>query len=98
MKRCANSIQRIPGGGWIFGSAADFEGFLFDVVKRTGLAVVFPEYTLAPEKKHPAQIEQCIQVLQDVLEHGSIAGLKVDRVAIGGDSVGCKSNLLNICG
>ena len=78
----------VHGGGWIFGSAIDFESFLFDLVERTGLAIVFPEYTLAPEKKHPTQIEQCIEVLQDVLEHGSSVGLDVDKVVVAGDSVG----------
>ena len=78
----------VHGGGWIFGSAIDFESFLFDLVKRTGLAVVFPEYTLAPEKKHPTQIEQCIEALQDVLENGSAVGLRIDQVVVAGDSVG----------
>ena len=75
----------------MFGSAVDFEAFLFDLVKRTRIAIVFPEYTLAPEKTHPTQIEQCIEVLQDVLQRGDALGLKIDKVVIGADSAGCMS-------
>lgn len=74
----------------MFGSAADFEAFLFDLVMRTGLAIVFPEYTLAPEKKHPTQVEQCIEVLQYVLQNGAALGLSVEPVVVGGDSAGCE--------
>ena len=77
------------GGGWIFGCAADYEVFLFDLVQRTVLAVVFPEYSLAPKKKFPTQHEQCIEVLQYVLRHGSEHGLRVEKVAVAGDSAGC---------
>ena len=76
------------GGGWIFGCAADYESFVFDLVKRSGVAVVFPEYTLAPEEKYPVQPEQCLEVLQYALKHGSEHGLKSGKVALSGDSVG----------
>jgi acetyl esterase/lipase len=82
-------IFYVHGGGWIFGSAVDFESFLFDLVMLTGLAIIFPEYTLAPEKKYPTQLEQCIEVFQDVLKHGKDVGLSVNKVAVGADSVGC---------
>lgn len=81
-------IYFIHGGGWIFGSAFEWETFLFDLVMRTGMAVVFPEYTLAPERKYPAQQEQCLEVLEDVLKVGSEHGLLVDKVVIASDSVG----------
>lgn len=80
----------VHGGGWIFGGAVEFEAFIFDIVKRTGLAVVFPEYTLAPERKYPAQHEQCLEVLQDVLKLGGGHGLMTDKVVLAGDSSGCK--------
>lgn len=60
-------IFYIRGSGWIFGDARDFEAAIFDLLRRSRLAIVFPEYTLAPEKKHPVQIEHFIDVLQGVL-------------------------------
>jgi acetyl esterase len=82
-------IFSVHGGGWMFGTAVDFEAFVFDLIKRTRVAIVFPEYTLAPEKKHPTQIEQCIDVLQDLLQNGDAFGLKVDKVVMEADSAGC---------
>ena len=55
---------------------------------RTGLAIVFPEYSLAPEVKFPVQPEQCLEVLQYALSHGGEHGLKVDKVVLVGDSAG----------
>lgn len=78
----------IHGGGWILGSATDWEEFLFDLVERTQLAVVFPEYTLAPEKQYPTQQEQCVEVLQHVLKNGAEYGLHVSKVVVACDSVG----------
>lgn len=83
-------IYFVHGGGWIFGGAADFEAFIFDLIGKTGLGVVFPEYTLAPEKKFPVQQEQCLEVLKDVLNFGGEHGLLVDKVVLAGDSSGGK--------
>jgi hypothetical protein len=83
-------VYYVHGGGWIFGGAAEFEAFLYDLVDKTGVGVVFPEYTLAPEKQFPVQHEQCLQVLQHVLKVGKEEGLTVDRVVLAGDSSGGK--------
>ncbi|KAK3707149.1 hypothetical protein LTR37_012318 [Vermiconidia calcicola] len=81
-------IYYVHGGGWIFGGAAEYEAFIFDLVSRTGFAVVFPEYTFAPEKQYPVQQEQCLEVLQYVVKVGSEHGLLIDRLLLGGDSSG----------
>ena len=81
-------VYHLHGGGWISGDAFTYDGFLFDLVNRTGLAVVFPQYTLAPEQQYPVQQEQCVEVLQWVVEHGLSKGLLVDKIAISGDSAG----------
>jgi len=81
-------VYYVHGGGWIFGGAAEFEAFAFDLVTKTGIAVVFPEYTLAPEKQFPVQHEQCLEVLQHVIKVGGEHGLETDRVVLAGDSSG----------
>lgn len=81
-------VYYVHGGGWILGSAVDWEEFIFDLVERTQLAVVLPEYTLAPEQKYPAQQEQCIEVLQHILSNGTEYGLISEKVVIASDSVG----------
>lgn len=86
-------IYYVHGGGWIFGGAAEFESFVFDLVEKSGCAVVFPEYTLAPEKKFPVQQDQCLEVLLDVLKVGADHGLSTDRVVLAGDSPGGKKQV-----
>ncbi|KAK4947360.1 hypothetical protein LTR10_013728 [Elasticomyces elasticus] len=78
----------VHGGGWFGGSEFDFESLLFDLVHRTGFAIVFPQYTLAPEEQFPAQQEQCLEVLQWVVKHGHTKGLKNDKFALAADSAG----------
>lgn len=81
-------VYFVHGGGFIVGSSFEWEAFLFDLVMRTGLAVVFPEYTLAPEKKFPAQLEQCLEVLQHLTNNGKNHGLKTEKLSIASDSIG----------
>ncbi|KAK5125306.1 hypothetical protein LTR85_000415 [Meristemomyces frigidus] len=83
-------IFYIHGGGWFLGNAFDYEPILDDLVIRTGFAVVFPEYTLAPERHFPAQQEQCLEVLEYVVKHGTSRHLKTDRIAIASDSAGAQ--------
>jgi acetyl esterase/lipase len=83
-------VYFVHGGGWIYGDAGAFAAFLIELADKSKLAVVVPEYTLAPERKFPAQQEQCLEVLQDVLKVGPGHGLITDRVVVAGDSSGGK--------
>ncbi|KAK5175444.1 uncharacterized protein LTR77_000583 [Saxophila tyrrhenica] len=86
-------VYYVHGGGWIFGGAVEFEAFVFDMVSKTGTAVVFPEYTLAPEKQFPAQHGQCLEVLQYILKNGDEHGLITDRVVLAGQIIAAMSVL-----
>lgn len=68
-----------------------YDGVVTDLVLRTGYAVVFPEYTLSPEAKWPAQQEQCFEVLKWMAHNGSCHNLIPDKFALIGDSAGGKS-------
>jgi acetyl esterase/lipase len=81
-------IFHVHGGGWILGNIFDFEPFVFDLVERTECVVVFPRYTLAPDAKFPVQQEQCLDVLQYIVDHGDELMLQTDKVAISADSAG----------
>ena len=54
----------------------------------SGAAIVFVEYSLAPEKKFPVQNEECFAAVKYFVEHGKEHDLKTDKVAIVGDSAG----------
>jgi acetyl esterase len=81
-------IFYVHGGGWILGNEFDWKSLLFDLVDRTGFAVVFAEYTFAPEAQFPVQQEQLLGVLQWVVKNGHSKGLKADKIAMVGDSAG----------
>jgi len=83
-------VLHLHGGGWFLGNAFDDQALVFDLVERTGFAVVLPEYRLAPEERFPVQQEQCIEMLEFLVKHGNSKGLSTDRVVVSGDSAGGK--------
>ena len=89
-------VYFIHGGGFIVGSAFEWEAFIFDLVTRTKMAVVFPEYTLAPEMKFPAQLEQCLEVFQYLISNGNEHGLGMNKVVLASDRVGGMRTLCEV--
>lgn len=61
---------------------------LEDLARRTGAAIVFPEYTRVPHQRFPFQFLQTYEVLDHMVRHGSAYQLLVDTIAIAGDSAG----------
>lgn len=83
-------IFYIHGAGWVFGSFHTHEKLVRELAARTDSLVVFPEYTRAPEAKHPVAIEQCYYVLTHLRELIQDAPLPVSirNLTAAGDSVG----------
>ncbi|RAQ59959.1 vegetative specific protein H5 [Aspergillus flavus] len=59
-----------------------------DLARGTGAAIVFPQYTPAPEKQFPFQFKQTYEVLDYLVRHGSERNLIVQSIALAGDSAG----------
>ncbi|MCJ1378256.1 hypothetical protein MMC17_001353 [Xylographa soralifera] len=76
------------GGGWILGSPNTHDRLVRDLVRESGIAMVFPYYTPAPDATYPTQFEESYAVLSHVFQHGSDFGLKTDKVALIGESAG----------
>lgn len=76
------------GGGWVLGDAETHARMVREIVVQSRMAVVFVEYTCAPEAPFPLPLEQCYRALTWVDEHGRFVGLDSSRVAIVGDSAG----------
>jgi len=83
-------VYYLHGGVWIVGNAFVYSGFIFDLIERANfeIAVVFPQYTLAPAEKFPVQQEQCLDVLQWLVKYGGTHGLATHNVAVMADSAG----------
>ncbi|KAJ8653445.1 hypothetical protein O0I10_010881 [Lichtheimia ornata] len=76
------------GGGFISGSKYTHRKVTRDICTKSRVAIVFVEYSLAPEAKFPLIHEECYATLQWVLKNGR--GIKVDtnKLAVCGDSAG----------
>lgn len=81
-------ILYIHGAGWVFGNAHTHDRLIRELATGSGAAVVFPNYSLAPEAPYPIALEEIYAVLHWIHEHGKEHQLDQERVAVAGDSVG----------
>jgi len=82
------AILYIHGAGWVFGNKHTHDRLIRELAVGAGAAVVFPEYSLAPEARYPIAIEEVYSVLQWIAGEGAQHGLDGTRIAVAGDSVG----------
>jgi acetyl esterase/lipase len=76
------------GGGWVFGDPGTHDRVVRELAVAAHAALVFVDYTRAPEARHPVQVRQGEILLAWIAEHGAMAGLDPGRVAVAGDSSG----------
>jgi acetyl esterase len=76
------------GGGWILGGFATHERLVRDLAAQSGAALVFVNYTLAPEARYPVAVEQVFATVQWVARYGAELGLDGSRLAVAGDGAG----------
>jgi acetyl esterase len=81
-------ILYIHGAGWVFGNNHSHDRLIRELAVRAEAALVFPNYSLSPEAKYPAALEESYGVLKWIAESGADFGLDSGRLAIAGDSVG----------
>ena len=76
------------GGGWVAGSADDYDTVARKLAERTSCAVVLVEYRLAPEHRYPTAVDDSYMALEWVGRHiGEIAGREVPLI-VAGDGAG----------
>ena len=81
-------ILFMHGGGWILGSWITHDLLTRRLAVGANAAVVFVEYSRAPEAQYPAQIEQRYATAQWITEQGAGGGFDITRIAVAGDSAG----------
>ncbi|WP_223166538.1 alpha/beta hydrolase [Nonomuraea sp. SYSU D8015] len=81
-------VVYLHGCGWVFGNARTHDRVVRELAVRSRVAVVFPEYGLAPEHRYPIALEQCYAVARWVTRHGHAYDLDGRRMAVAGDSAG----------
>ena len=82
------AILYVHGGGWVLGNAGTHDRLVRDLATGVNAAVVFVEYDRSPEARYPVAIEQAYATAQWIVAHGAEEGIRPDRIAVAGDSVG----------
>lgn len=81
-------LLHIHGGGWVLGDKGTHDRLIRELANGVQAAVVFVNYTPAPEAQYPVQLEEAYAVLKWVADNGESLHLDASRLAIVGDSVG----------
>lgn len=81
-------VLYLHGGGWIMGGASTHERLMRRLALGAAAAVVQVGYALAPEARHPAQVEQAHAALVALIERAGSLGLDTGRLALAGDGAG----------
>jgi acetyl esterase len=82
------ALLYLHGAGWVLGSENTHDRLVRQLANGARAAVVFVNYSRAPEVKFPVQDEQAYAAAQWVVAHGKEYGIDGANMAIGGDSVG----------
>lgn len=81
-------VLYLHGAGWVFGDSLTHDRLIRELAVQSDSAVVFPEYSRAPEARYPIALEECYAVAQWIAAQGAEYGLDPARIAIAGDSAG----------
>jgi acetyl esterase/lipase len=76
------------GGGFVIGSIETHDGTARALARRAGCVVISVDYRLAPEHRYPAALDDSWRAASWVYANAAELGLDVDRIGVGGDSVG----------
>lgn len=76
------------GGGWVVGSCETHDDICAELADEAECVVVMPDYRLAPEHRHPAQLEDSLAVLDWMRSAGRALGIDPARILGAGDSAG----------
>lgn len=76
------------GGGWTLGSIETHDDMCAEMAAGARVAVLAVDYRLAPEHRHPAQLEDALAALDWLRSEGASAGIDPERLIAAGDSAG----------
>lgn len=82
------AMIHIHGGGWRGGSKDYVPKFLLDLVESKQLAVISVEYRFTDVAIHPAQVNDCLRVVQFVRAHAQQWKIDPSRIGVTGGSAG----------
>ncbi|XP_032087425.1 arylacetamide deacetylase-like 4 isoform X2 [Thamnophis elegans] len=81
-------IVYFHGGGWLFGSRGSQEHLCCYLARESGSVVVSVGYRLAPEHRHPAQLNDCLAASTHFLKVAEDYGVDSSWVILAGNEAG----------
>lgn len=78
----------IHGGGWVAGSTYTVENPCKLVAELADAVVFNIDYSLAPEAKYPAAVEELWTALKHIYENADTYGIDRNKIMVAGDSAG----------
>lgn len=81
-------IIYMHGGGWVLGNKETHDRLVREIANGAQAAVVFVDYTRAPEGQYPIAHEEGYAVAKWIADNGISLNLDTSRMVIAGDSVG----------
>jgi acetyl esterase len=78
----------LHGGGFTIGGLETHDSLCRQLALKSGAAVVSLDYRLAPEHRFPTAVEDTLDALHWLAEHGGEHEIDTRRLAVGGDSAG----------
>lgn len=82
------AIMYFHGGGWVLGDEKTHDRLTRQIANGAHAAVIFVDYTRAPDAQFPVANEQAYAATKWVAEHGSEINVDSSRIAVAGDSAG----------
>lgn len=96
IRRPLNSARVLPivmffhGGGWMAGDRSTHDRLMSEIAVKADTAVVFVDYTRAPEAVFPSQNEESYAALVFIVTNAVSLGLDPSRLALVGDGAGAQ--------
>ena len=81
-------VMYFHGGGWVMGDKDTHDRLVRAIACGANAAVVFVDYTRAPEARCPVAIEEAYAATKWVFETGKMINVDSSRIAVAGDSAG----------
>ena len=82
------AVLYFHGGGWVLGGPETHDDICAEMAAGADCAVALVDYRLAPEHKHPSQLEDSLKVWRWMREHSAEHHIDSQNILAAGDSAG----------
>ena len=76
------------GGGWVWSSVDTHDRIAREFSAAAQVSVVSVDYSLSPEAKFPRALNECVEAIRYIAQHGPDWSLDTSQILLGGDSAG----------